>query len=78
MRLTSPLTIHVDAEAAEAFREASDETRHKLEIYLGLQIRTFVSLRPGSLTEVMDRMGREAEANGMTPEILESILNDGR
>jgi hypothetical protein len=31
-----------------------------------------------TLIEAMAQLGREAEENGMTPEILESILQDGR
>jgi hypothetical protein len=40
---------------------------------LGQPIRTATSVGV-ALRQVMDEIGQEAEANGLTPEILESIL----
>ncbi len=71
------IAIEVDAETARAFAEASDEERRKLQLLLKLRLRelTVKSTRP--LSEIMDEMGRDAQARGLTPEILESILHGG-
>jgi hypothetical protein len=72
--MTVPLTIHVEPYMAEAFQAASEEDRRKLELLLRLQLGRMLTPSASSLEEAMDRLGREAAANGMTPEILESIL----
>jgi hypothetical protein len=71
---TVPITLHVDPEAAKAFESASEEERRKIDIVLGLRLKELLNPTGMTLREAMDRIGREAEANGLTPEILESIL----
>ena len=72
------LTLQVQPETAHAFLAASEEDRRKIELVLGFQLAWLVGPSVCSLEEAMDRLGREAEANGLTPEILESILNEDR
>ena len=64
---TTPITIAVDAEAAP-------EEQWKMQVLLSLSLRDLTIKPRHSLREVMDDMSREAQANGLTPEILESIL----
>ena len=71
---TVPITIEVDEEAAKVYVEASPEDRRKIELWLSLRLREYANSGRKSLEEVMDELGAEAEANGLTPEILESIL----
>jgi hypothetical protein len=73
------IELEVDEDTARAFAAASEEDRRRLEILLILRLRELLAVplhRPGSLKEVMDRIGRNAEARGLTPEILESLLRD--
>jgi hypothetical protein len=49
---TEEITIHVSAEAADAYRSASDEERHKLDLLLSLKL-TDVGRTVGSLKEVI-------------------------
>ena len=72
---TDEITIRVDADSARAFRSASEQDRQKLEVLLGLRLRESLSDQ-GSLLEIMDEISREAAANGLTPEILRSILKE--
>ena len=72
---TDEITIRVDADSARAFRSASEQDRQKLEVLLGLRLRESLSDQ-GSLLEIMDEISREAAANGLTPEILRSLLDD--
>ena len=73
---TATISIHVEEEAAKAFAAASTEEQHKIELLLSLRLQdlTISSRRP--LKAVMDAIGEQAEARGLTPEILESLLHD--
>ena len=71
------ITINVNDEVTKKFAEASDEQRKKYELLLDLQLQGVLTKPKRSLEEIMRSMSRHAQANGLTPEILESILNDG-
>jgi len=72
---TEEITIRVDRAAALAFKSASAEERRKLEVILSIRLQE--AFYPDtSLQEVMDDMSREAQARGLTPEILQSLLNN--
>jgi hypothetical protein len=73
---TSTILIDVDADAARAFREASAQDRLKLQLLLDLRLRELTARPPRPLAEIMDEIGRQAESEGMTQEMLDSILND--
>jgi ferritin-like protein len=74
---TTAITIHVESEAAKAFAEASPEEQRKIQLLLSLRLQDLTTSSPGkSLKTVMDEIGARAEARGLTPEILESLLRD--
>jgi hypothetical protein len=73
---TSTISIEVDADAARAYAASSPQERRKLELLLNLRLRELVSVGPRPLREVMDEIGQRAEALGLTPEKLESLLDD--
>lgn len=70
------ITIPVAAEEAQLLAVASPEERRKLELLLRLRLRELTSGPSRKLSTIMDEMGAEAEARGLTPQILESMLND--
>ena len=70
------ISIEVDPETALAFSQASAEEKRKLQILLGLRLRELTTQRVRPLKEIMDEIGSRAEAEGLTPEILESLLHD--
>jgi hypothetical protein len=72
------LTIQVDAVVAKAFANATPEERRKMELLLSLRLQDLLSSRTRPLEPLMDEIGAEAEARGMTPEVLESLLDDNR
>jgi hypothetical protein len=73
---TATISIPVDSEAARAFSEASPEEQRKLALLLSLRLRE-LTLAPGRpLKEIMDEIGAQAEARGLTPEILDELLRD--
>lgn len=73
---TVPITIEVDAEAAKVYAAATPEEQWKMQVLLSLRLRDLTIKPRRSLREVMDDIGREAQANGLTPEILETLLRD--
>jgi hypothetical protein len=72
---TDQITINVEPDMARAYREANDDDRRKLDVLLSLRLRDALN-SSASLPELMREIGRNARARGLTPEILESILND--
>jgi hypothetical protein len=72
----STISIEVDEDAARAYAAASAEEKQKVQLLLNLRLREIVSKPPKSLTTIMDEIGVEAQARGLTPEILNSILHD--
>ena len=69
------IQIRVSADIAERFAAASEEDRRKIEALLSLQLGELTQPKR-SLEEIMDSMSQYAQAQGLTPEILESLLND--
>jgi hypothetical protein len=73
---TATIALEVDADTARAFSAASAEERRKLQLLLSLRLRELTARPARPLKEVMDEIGQYAEARGLTPEILESLLRD--
>jgi hypothetical protein len=69
------IQIRVSSEIAEMFAAASEQEKRKIEALISLKLGDLTKPKR-SLEEVMDSMGQYAQAQGLTPEILESILND--
>lgn len=72
----STISIEVDEDAARAYAAASAEEKRKVQLLLNLRLREIVSKPPKTLTAIMDEIGAEAEARGLTPEMLNSMLRD--
>lgn len=68
------VSIPVDAQTGEAWDSIADEERRKIESMVGLWLHELVARNSPSLDEVLDRVGAKAQARGLTPEILDSIL----
>ena len=70
------IMIPTDAATAARYVAASDEQRLKIELLVRLLLLERPRPSPDSLLQLMDAMSAEAQANGLTPEILEASLND--
>ncbi len=68
------ITIQVDSEIAKAYRETEPEKQRKIAMFLNVMLKKAMNQKP--LLDIMEEASQQAIANGMTPEILESILND--
>jgi hypothetical protein len=76
---TASLTIQVSEEAATVFAKVPSEDRRKIQLLLDLFLRDLTNspLPQKSLQADMDEIGKNAVARGLTPAVLESMLNDG-
>ena len=73
---TVPITIEVDEKVAKAYAQASDQDRLKMRMLVNLRLMDFINKQPRPLVEVIEEISANAQARGLTPEILESILRD--
>jgi hypothetical protein len=73
---TGTISLEVDAGAAQSFAAASAEDRRKLQMLLRLRLRELTARPPRPLSEIMDEIGRHAEAAGLTPDLVDSMLRD--
>jgi hypothetical protein len=71
---TATIALEVDADTAQAFAAASAADRRKLQLLLRLRLRELTARPARPLKEVVDEIGRYAEARGLSPEILEMLL----
>ncbi len=72
---TKQITVRVNLEAAHIFEAASEEQRRKIEALLSLKL-TQATRKKRALEEVMDDISQKAQERGLTPEILDAILNE--
>jgi hypothetical protein len=75
MTQTANINVQVDAEAARIYQQASKEEKQKMQVLLSLWLREFG--KPSkSLNVLMNEISDKARARGMTPEVLEALLDD--
>jgi len=70
--------LEVDEEAARRFQSVPPEDRATYGVLLSSLIKRPLEQREAALLlgDVMDEISRNAEARGLTPEVLEDILRD--
>jgi hypothetical protein len=73
--MSSTIAIDVDEQTAQAFAAISPEQRKKLQLLLRLRLKELTEPPSRPLEALMDEIGAKAAARGLTPEMLESLLN---
>ncbi len=74
-RVADQIVVSVDSEVAELYRSASATERRKLDLLVNLRLHD--AARPGrTLQKIMHEVSRNAQARGLTPDILKSILDE--
>jgi hypothetical protein len=73
--LFEQITITVPKEAAEAYLSVSPEEQRKLEALISLRLLE-VTRSTESLKDMMRQISDAAQDRGLTPEILEHLLDD--
>ena len=70
-----PITISVNTDVANAYQIASDEERRKFDLLVSLRLRDATRTK-SSLKQIMGEISQNAQERGLTPDILQSILNE--
>lgn len=80
MATTEEITIKVPSEIAEAYRQATKEEQEEIQLkfasIMQLKLLNFRQDAVQRLRNMMDEVSKEAQTQGLTPEILDSILQD--
>lgn len=72
---TQQITFQIDEEAAQYFNAASAEEQRRLEALISIQLIE-TTRNKKSLKEIMSDISEKVQQRGLTPEILELILNE--
>jgi hypothetical protein len=70
------ISIEVDKDIAQTFFNASANEKMKLQLLLNLRLKELIVNPNHSLLEIMDDMGQYAQSQGMTEELLASLLDE--
>jgi len=73
---TNVISIPVDPPTADAYQAATAREQRQLQVLLRLRLRELTSQPIRSLDEMLEEVGRHAEARGLTSELLDSMLGD--
>jgi hypothetical protein len=68
------ISIEVEPEIAKAYQAANLIERQKMQVILNGWLKQIMNSR--SLEEIVQEMREQAQANGLTQEILDEILRD--
>ena len=68
------ISIQVESQIAQAYRAFAPQRQKQVQMLMSLILRR--SLEQDSLEKTVADLRDEAEANGLTPEILEELLAD--
>lgn len=70
------ITLEVSPEIAEAYQFASLEERQQIQQIVSLLLKRENENDINFLRKIMDEISDRATERGLTPEILESIINE--
>jgi hypothetical protein len=74
------IKISVPSDIADAYQQASqdekDDIQRRISMIIHSQLKKSRQNSLANLRQAMDAMSQEAQSNGLTPEILASILQD--
>lgn len=79
MNNQTEIPIKVPLDVAETYWNASEEERQKIEAKIAFYLQSATLSRKESLDRLyktMDTIGQKAQERGLTPDILESLLNE--
>ena len=81
MNNQTEIQIKVPPDIAQIYWNATVEERQKIEEKIAFYLQSSILSRQKSLDELyktMDTIGKKAQERGLTPEILESLLNEDK
>lgn len=78
MSTKEEITIKVPSDVPEAYRNVTEDERQQIEARIAVMLKSLMRSREGAvdkLRRTRDEIGKRAAERGLTPKILESILN---
>jgi hypothetical protein len=76
MQISEEIKIKVSPNVAQAYQKATDCQKSSLSTLVSIFLREDVNEEVDFLGKLMDEISDRAVARGLTPEILETILNE--
>ena len=73
--MAEQITVSVDPEVAKRYRSASDNERRKLDLLVNLRLLDATESGK-SLRNTVQEISRSAQRHGLTPELLQTILDE--
>lgn len=74
--LTETISLQVESEVARFYNDALPTDKQKLQALFGSWLKHYAEADIDSLKRTMDEMSRNAQSKGLTPDILELLLDD--
>ncbi|MBE9056551.1 hypothetical protein [Sphaerospermopsis sp. LEGE 08334] len=76
MQISEEITIKVSPNVAQAYQKATERKKQSLVTLVSLFLREDLNEEVDFLGKLMDEISDKAVSRGLTPEILETILNE--
>ena len=73
--MTTEITIQLSPDLADRYQGASSEVQQKAQFLLDILLNELAS-PPRPISVVMDEISENAQKRGLTPDILEALLED--
>ncbi|MGA2076952.1 MAG: hypothetical protein ABSH52_25970 [Terriglobia bacterium] len=71
---TTRITIPLDPATAKAYKDARPEEKKKIQAIVRIWLRDLSSVKPGTLSHLLDEVSEKAVQRGLTSKILGSLL----
>ncbi|ACK66964.1 conserved hypothetical protein [Rippkaea orientalis PCC 8801] len=76
MQISEEITIKVSSTVAQAYQKATEREKQSLATLVSLFLEQNINEELDFLGQLMDEISDRAVSRGLTPEILETILNE--
>jgi hypothetical protein len=76
MQISEEITIKVSPKVAQAYQKATESEKQSLATLVSLFLGENVNEEVDFLGKLMDEISDRAVSRGLTPQILEAILNE--
>ena len=76
MQISEEITIKVSPNVAQAYQKATEQKKSSLSTLISIFLGEEINEKVDFLGKLMDEISDKAVARGLTPEILETILNE--
>ncbi|EFA72689.1 hypothetical protein FLX35_06650 [Cylindrospermopsis raciborskii LB2897] len=76
MQISEEITIKVSPNVAQAYQKATERKKQSLVTLVSLFLQEDLNQEVDFLGKLMDEISDRAVSRGLTPEILETILNE--